>query len=143
MPIDRSFIKTSVDLSDMRCAIDWSVTFSSMRMTFLCALISCVETIPDGFLCGGAPNIRRGPAPPAPRIIERPCCGPPARTSRRAATPVEAPARGSYCTLRGMAPDGPPPIAVRGALTGVGIGTPGRPAQYSTPVFGADDRPTG
>ena len=26
---------------------------------------------------------------------------------------------------------------MRGAFTGVGIGTPGRPVQYSTPVFGA------
>ena len=28
-------------------------------------------------------------------------------------------------------------MPVRGALMGVGIGTPGRPVQYSTPVFGA------
>ena len=31
----------------------------------------------------------------------------------------------------------PPPMPVRGAFTGVGMGTPGRPVQYSTPVFGA------
>src|SRR5262245_5786996 len=51
-------------------------------------------------------------------------CGPP-------------PARGSYCTRRALAPAAPPPMPVRGALIGVGIGRPGRPAQYSTPVFGA------
>ncbi len=38
-------------------------------------------------------------------------------------------------TRRGIVPAGPPPILVAAALTGVGIGTPGRPVQYSTPVF--------
>ena len=47
IPIDRSFIRSSVDLSDMRCAIVWSVTFSSIRMTFLCALISAWRRSPS------------------------------------------------------------------------------------------------
>ena len=50
-----------------------------------------------------------------------------------------APARGSYWKRRWLALAGPPPIPVRGALVGVGIGTPGLPAQYSTPVFGGPD----
>ena len=45
MPIDRSFMRSSVALRLIFWAIVWSVTSLSMRMTFLCALISCVETI--------------------------------------------------------------------------------------------------
>src|ERR1019366_8827357 len=75
----------------------------------------------------------RRPAPAVPRpIIGRPGCCPGARTSRRALGPPIVPARGSYWTLRGMfgcVAD------VRAALC-AGIGTPGRPVQYSTPVLG-------
>jgi hypothetical protein len=45
MPIERSFINSSVAFRLMRCAIVCSVTSFSMRMIFLCALISCVEMI--------------------------------------------------------------------------------------------------
>src|SRR6202000_802160 len=66
---------------------------------------------------------------------------PGARTSRRALAPPMGPARGSYCTRRGMFGW---VAELRDALC-AGIGTPGRPVQYSTPVFGgpAGARPAG
>ena len=45
IPIESSFTRSSVALRLMRWAMIWSVMSLSIRMTFLCALISCVETI--------------------------------------------------------------------------------------------------
>ncbi len=74
MPMDRSFMRSSVAFRLMRWAIVWSVTSLSMRMTFLCALISCVE-IMGGRRGGIGPEGRRPPAPPGVRpIIGRPGC---------------------------------------------------------------------
>src|SRR5580693_8543584 len=103
-------------------------------MTFLWALISWVETI-AGLRGTIGPEGRR-PAPAVLRpIIGRPGCWPGARTSRRPLGPAPVPARGSYCTRLGMLGCGAAerPVAAEGA----GIGTPGRPVQYSTPVLGA------
>ena len=58
MPIERSLTRSSVAFRLMRWAIVWRVMSLSMRMTFLWALISCVETIAGLRGCMG-PDMRR------------------------------------------------------------------------------------
>ncbi len=107
-------------------AIVWSVMFSSMRMTFLCALISCVETIAGlrrlhrDRTCG----VRRH------RPALRPIIGPARLLAAGADVAPRARAAGGACARVVLdaarhAPAGRRRCAVRGALTGVGIGHAG------------------
>ena len=135
MPMPRRRMRSSVALRLIFAAMPESVMFSSMRMTFLCSDISLVETLTGPRRIGCMPGRPRPPMPPRPIMPPGPRCWP----GRMPGRATLAPARGSYCTRRCIALAGPPPMPVRGAFIGVGIGTPGRPAQYSTPVFGAVD----
>ena len=80
--------------------------FSSIRMTFLCADISFVETFTGPLRTFIMPGRPRPPGPPRPIM--------PPGTLLAGAHPAAlldlAPARGSNCTRRGMAPVAPPPI---------------------------------
>ena len=97
MPIDRSFIRSSVALRLIFWAIVWSVTSLSMRMTFLCALISWVETIAGLRGCIGPPMrrppgaARAAPHHRAPGLLARRAHVTAARWGR-----PSSPARGSY-----------------------------------------------
>ena len=75
LPMERSLMRSSVALRLICAAIAESVMLSSMRMTFLWADISFVETFTGPlrtFIMPGRPN--RPPGPPRPIMPGRPCC---------------------------------------------------------------------
>ena len=113
--------------------------FSSMRMTFLCADISCVETLP-----GPLRTLHATPGRPRPHRRRRaPIMAPgrPAAPGRMSPRLRDAGACARIVlTRRGIAPARRRRCRCAARSIGVGIGTPGRPAQYSTPVFGGSRR---